>query len=656
MTDAPTTPDPIEIAMEAEASGRPPEGVARRVLAKQERLIETQVALGRWQIASERAGFALKVLTALAGAALAAILGLMAWTASQDRSVVIDPFRAPADLAQQGSDGPALANALQDKLAALQAQTRSDGYASAELRSRAPTDVRVQIPATGVSISDLDQALRIWLGHQTHVTGELARIITGPQAGALTLNIRVAGQPGTRIVQVDGEIDTLITRAAEQVYAGVDPLRYGDWLRQQGRFAETRPLFLRVAYGPWPADVRAEAFQNLASDVGTRDDPVIRRKYLVEAVRLSGGRVGLNDLGVVENGLSHPEAALKNYREQQARGRNDGNDRLRSEEMKSSWRLVTATNIAALTADYTHSFDMVCYRLHIEACSGDAVVQAVLADPAVLSEGEPNYRIASAIRGVAVLHQPSLALRIIAVGRAAVAAKTDVPLPGRLSRDQDWLSSELETRRQAQDWPGLLRTARELEANAAQRGVPTPVTMRPYLALALAHFGDRTGAQAAAAALPADCWRCVWQRGLIADLYGDARTADTLFAEALRLAPSIPFPEPEWARSLLARGDTAGAIRHAAHAHKLAPGWGDPLEVWGEALLARRDAAGAAKKFEAAAKAAPRWGRLRMKWGEALAKQGRVNEARAQWTLAATLDLTPAERAELAAVAQKRSS
>ena len=36
---APTTPDAIEIAMEAEAEGRSPEGVAYRVLEKQERLI-----------------------------------------------------------------------------------------------------------------------------------------------------------------------------------------------------------------------------------------------------------------------------------------------------------------------------------------------------------------------------------------------------------------------------------------------------------------------------------------------------------------------------------------------------------------------------------------------------------------------------------------
>ena len=75
---APTTPDPIEIAMEAEASGEAPEGVARRVLLKQEALIG-------WQIASERAGVVVRLLTAAAGLAVAMALGLMAWDAHQAR-------------------------------------------------------------------------------------------------------------------------------------------------------------------------------------------------------------------------------------------------------------------------------------------------------------------------------------------------------------------------------------------------------------------------------------------------------------------------------------------------------------------------------------------------------------------------------------------
>ena len=46
-------------------------------------------------------------------------------------------------------------------------------------------------------------------------------------------------------------------------------------------------------------------------------------------------------------------------------------------------------------------------------------------------------------------------------------------------------------------------------------------------------------------------------------------------------------------------------------------------------------------------KYAPRWGRNHMFWGEALAKQGKAAEAKAQFTAAAGMDLTAAERSRL---------
>ena len=53
--------------MEATAGDTSLDSPARRVLEKQERLIETQTALGRWQIASEQASFGLKVALAVGG-------------------------------------------------------------------------------------------------------------------------------------------------------------------------------------------------------------------------------------------------------------------------------------------------------------------------------------------------------------------------------------------------------------------------------------------------------------------------------------------------------------------------------------------------------------------------------------------------------------
>jgi Tfp pilus assembly protein PilF len=53
-------------------------------------------------------------------------------------------------------------------------------------------------------------------------------------------------------------------------------------------------------------------------------------------------------------------------------------------------------------------------------------------------------------------------------------------------------------------------------------------------------------------------------------------------------------------------------------------------------------------KFTEAEKYASNWGRLHLKWGEALGYVGKPEEAKKQFALAAGLDLTPGEKAELA--------
>ena len=167
---APTTPDPIEIAMEAEAEGRSPEGVAYRVLEKQERLIG-------WQIASERAGFALRVLTGVAGVAAAMALSVMAWQASRANGVVVEPFGVPPELSGQIT-GQAVAAQVLDELARL--NTRKTGAANDPTYSGGDRrEISLAIPGSGVNLGDLQAALRTWLGHETRISGEVFRTPNG---------------------------------------------------------------------------------------------------------------------------------------------------------------------------------------------------------------------------------------------------------------------------------------------------------------------------------------------------------------------------------------------------------------------------------------------------------------------------------------------
>jgi tetratricopeptide (TPR) repeat protein len=99
-----------------------------------------------------------------------------------------------------------------------------------------------------------------------------------------------------------------------------------------------------------------------------------------------------------------------------------------------------------------------------------------------------------------------------------------------------------------------------------------------------------------------------------------------------------------------AKGDLDGAIAKLEIAHAKGPHFADPLAFWGELLIAKNRSDLALKKFDEAAKYAPNWGRLHLKWGEALLWSGNKGEAKKQFAIAATLDLTSSEKSELAKV------
>src|SRR6186713_3076379 len=88
---APTTPDPIEIAMEAEALDAAADSPAQMLLIDHRRLV-------RWQIASEQGSVAVKLLTAAAALGGAVALAVLAWQASRADGIVLEPFTVPQAL------------------------------------------------------------------------------------------------------------------------------------------------------------------------------------------------------------------------------------------------------------------------------------------------------------------------------------------------------------------------------------------------------------------------------------------------------------------------------------------------------------------------------------------------------------------------------
>jgi len=147
---------------------------------------------------------------------------------------------------------------------------------------------------------------------------------------------------------------------------------------------------------------------------------------------------------------------------------------------------------------------------------------------------------------------------------------------------------------------------------------------------------------------PGDCNLCLRTRGKIDAAENNYGGAAFWFAAAVAKAPSIPFAYADWGQALLERGEPDGAIAKFTLANQKGPHFADPLEMWGEALMKQNRSDLALAKFTEAEKYAPNWGRLHLKWAEALGYAGRKDEAQKQYALAAGLDFSAADKAELA--------
>jgi tetratricopeptide (TPR) repeat protein len=210
------------------------------------------------------------------------------------------------------------------------------------------------------------------------------------------------------------------------------------------------------------------------------------------------------------------------------------------------------------------------------------------------------------------------------------------------------------------DWPSVVAgLGAELPKQQALGAVAREATARmlmPLLAYGYARTGRQAEADAVIGGTPLDCDTCVIARGRIAAAKGDWSGAERWFDMVVRRTPSIPFANTAWGEMLLAKGDPDRAIEKLAEAHRQSPHFADPIELWGEALMKAGDDAGAVGKFREVDQYAPRWGHNHLRWGQALARRGKAAEAQAQFQAAAGMDLSAADRAELASVTKARSA
>lgn len=628
--EAPDTPDPVDIAMKVVASGADRHGAAHAVLEKHACLIDIQCAREKEELAVLRVKRVTRWLILLATAGLLAALGALLWNASRADALVVEPLRAPPDLAARGLDGTTLAQKLLDGLSDMHARTETI-RTGGSIQNDWGDDLNVAIPQTGISMGEAWRLLRRWLGEETRVTGELVR---GP-AGEIIVTVRANANPGQSFSGPEAEIDALIRRAAEAVFAASQPYRYASYLRDEtGRGEEARAVFTRLTTHPDPRERPWGwiGLTNIARHSGDlRSSTAYARRALALEPELS---VGHNNLAINAELLGHSEAlaaALEAALRSNPRQAADDEDAARIERVQiaQSYRLKAARggfgdalDLRGIMQRFPPGWQGFYWYNQLAGVEVGAHEPAAAAASLAQVQAQP------------LGERPDRAMRRVelARGRIAVALERDSPVAIMLAL--------------AEAAKGAALAAGDGDAPRLAEAM-APTRLWPMQARALARLRRIAEARALAERMPHDCYPCLIVGGEIEAAAGDAARAEGLFAEAARLGPSLPFAHEAWARMLARRGDYPAALAQLRVAARGGPRWADPLKLQGDILAWQRKDGDAIRKYRAAAERAPRWGALHIEWAKALWRSGDRDEARAKFRAAARMDLSDADRARL---------
>ena len=606
------------------------------VAERQKRLLDLQIAdmeredkVRHRSLRIHHIGDLLKLGFELAAAlvvlAIVVVIGAAVWNAAHDNALVIEAFNVPADMAANGLTGQVVATQIQDRLAWMQANSDTI-RASNTYRNSWGDDIKVQIPNTGVSIGEFYRYLAAWLGHQTHITGEVVRTGHG-----LMLSVREGANAATVFTAPD--LASLVSKASEEIYKRTQPYRYTAFLGNMNRIDEEIVASREMALHGDKED-RVWAWSRLGALLQRAGDS----RGAFEAQRRASQMTP--PLPHVWGNLANEEALF-------------GHDEAALRDVNRALAIKVGSN-GAVSPVIAHSLELEDRAVRAEYLGDylDAVASAdALAESADYGGSNESAPIAKAA-DLAADHDIS--------GSLSVAPGVDQEIPSiRLAANflASFFLPNLPAYRRAVamgDWKAarddLVRLRLAPEKWAGGIGPITAAQLIPLLADAEAHLGNFARAHELIDRSALDCYLCTRVRGNVATLEKNWAAADHWYARATALAPSIPFAYLEWARMLAAKGDLNGAVAKLESANRKGPHFADPLEMWGEVLIAKNRSDLALVKFEEAAKYAPNWGRLHLKWGEALWWSGDKANATKQFTTAEHLDLAPPEESQLAKV------
>lgn len=564
---APTTPDPVEIALEAEASGRAPGAAARTLIERQTALIDADLRHRGWQIANERASMALRVLTGVAGVAVAVVLGALVVSAARSQAVVVEAFGAPPEMAARGYSGQVLASALQDELVRIQTATRSS-IAGRNIANAWSGGINVEVPTTGVSIGEIERVLRQKLGRDIHIGGDLTQ---GPD-GVLTLTVRGDGVTPRAFTGPPDQLPALVRQAAEHAYGEAEPALFAHHLYQARRTDESLEI-VRRSLARGPDDLTRGQLLNTWGNLLWMDnhyDEAIARYEAALTARPWYWGAWRNLVGVTSECCGDEAGLAAARRMRAAIEAAPAGERPTRDYFDAEY---------ALTADNTTAAAVL--REEDRQRAGGVLFTTTGPRLATLEMARHDWRAAREALAGGDSSDPQLERMSLLVGAV----------------------EQMEAGRPALALPALRQLSGGQDIEEAGDALC-------LLALAHAQNLEREAALGALAR-SRDTTICRARTGEIHEALGDQAAADAAARRSIGAAPSSPYPYEARGRVLLARGDLNGAAWRFDQAHARGPRWADPIKGQGDVLAARGRWAEAAARYRAALEFAPGWQALR---------------------------------------------
>jgi hypothetical protein len=541
------------------------------------RHLHNQSREGKLRRAGQRIRLAMQVMTGLVLGLIGLGLLVMIYDAFTSRSVVVDAFKAPSALASRGLTGDVVASGVLDTLQKLQDATRASDK-SLKTRGAWASDVKIEVPETGVSIGEIERLLHARFGHDLHIDGDLVQTDTG----GLALTVRGDGVPAKTFTGGPGDLDKLTTQAAEYVYGSSQPLQYATYLEDANRYGDAL-AFLPGAFAHATSDVDraklANAWGNAYSGMYEPAKALEKHRLSIALAPRYSERWWIT-WGDIVGDVQYAVGEQAAWQESEALLRASANAPKRQRPA-----LRVLSNPAQVVWDLPL---MLASNLEDARAHGGAGTSATILGPQIADTYALMHDLQMAARYIASSDPDdplTKAESLLLAGYAALdRADTAAAIPSLEAFYKAWLAD-----------PNLQFTYAD---NACFLGLAYGLSGRADDAEAVFRRGGPWS-------------RCYALHGDALAHAGDVAGAQRVWAEGLRIAPDLPMIYLHRGLFEMSRGDLKNSDIDLSTAHAKAPHFADPLKARGDLLAREGRWNEALTSYDEALRYAPAWAELR---------------------------------------------